>query len=146
MGHKYVKEDETFTTLQNGVVPKPTAQEVTDNKVLRADGSWVAQSGGGGGAVTSVNGKTGDVTLDASDVGALPDDTPLFSGSYNDLTDKPTIPTAYTNNPEMDGTTTPGSSSSYARGDHVHPSDTSKQNDIGLSIIDGKICQTYETS
>lgn len=33
-----------------------------------------------------------DVTLSASDVGALPSDTPLFSGSYDDLTDKPTIP------------------------------------------------------
>jgi hypothetical protein len=33
----------------------------------------------------------------ASEVGALPDDTPLFSGSYNDLSDKPTIPTVPTN-------------------------------------------------
>jgi hypothetical protein len=33
-----------------------------------------------------------DVTLSASDVGALPSDTPLFSGSYDDLTDKPDIP------------------------------------------------------
>lgn len=31
-------------------------------------------------------------TYTASDVGALPDTTILFSGSYNDLTDKPTIP------------------------------------------------------
>ena len=30
----------------------------------------------------------------ASEVGALPDDTPLFSGDYNDLTNKPTIPAA----------------------------------------------------
>ena len=28
----------------------------------------------------------------ASEVGALPDDTPLFSGDYDDLTNKPTIP------------------------------------------------------
>ena len=33
---------------------------------------------------------------------------------------------AYTSNPEMDGTASPGTSSNYARGDHVHPSDTSK--------------------
>ena len=33
-----------------------------------------------------------DVTLSASDVGALPSDTPLFSGSYDDLTNKPDIP------------------------------------------------------
>ena len=71
--------------------------------------------------VTSVNGKTGEVELSASDVGALPDTTKIpstlsdltadsthrtvtdaekntwnaksnFSGSYNDLTNKPTIP------------------------------------------------------
>lgn len=42
--------------------------------------------------VLSVNGKTGPVELDAEDVGALPDTTPLFSGSYNDLTNKPAIP------------------------------------------------------
>lgn len=33
----------------------------------------------------------------ASEVGALPDDTPLFSGNYNDLSNKPTIPTVPTN-------------------------------------------------
>ena len=31
-------------------------------------------------------------TYTASEVGALPDDTPLFSGDYDDLTNKPTIP------------------------------------------------------
>ena len=35
----------------------------------------IRSSGGGGGAVNSVNGQTGDVVLDAADVGALPDDT-----------------------------------------------------------------------
>lgn len=49
MSHKYVKEEDTFSTLQNGTVPKPTAQEVSDGKVLSADGTWVPQSGGGGG-------------------------------------------------------------------------------------------------
>jgi hypothetical protein len=43
--------------------------------------------------VDSVNGKTGEVQLTAEDVGALPSDTSLFSGDYNDLTNKPTIPT-----------------------------------------------------
>lgn len=42
----------------------------------------------------TVNGKalSGNITLNATDVGALPNTTTLFSGSYNDLTDKPTIP------------------------------------------------------
>lgn len=40
------------------------------------DTEWVS---GGGGAVDSVNGQTGVVVLDASDVGALPDDTAIPS-------------------------------------------------------------------
>lgn len=41
-----------------------------------------------------VNGKalSGNITLNASDVGALPSTTTLFSGNYNDLTNKPIIP------------------------------------------------------
>ena len=51
-------------------------------------------SGGGGeGEVISVNGKKGVVTLNANDVNALPSNTPLFSGDYDDLSNKPTIPT-----------------------------------------------------
>ena len=41
-----------------------------------------------------------------------------------------TIPEASNTNPVMDGTAAVGVSSMYARGDHVHPSDTSKQNKI----------------
>ena len=116
MGNKYVKEDETFNTSRNGVVPKPSASEVSAGKYLKSDGTWAtpsggggggstvsitptlqsgtkiadfeidsvpgvlyAPSGGGGGAVNSVNGMTGDVVLDAGDVGALPDNTPIPS-------------------------------------------------------------------
>jgi hypothetical protein len=42
----------------------------------------------------TVNGKalSGNIALSATDVGALPNTTTLFSGNYNDLTNKPTIP------------------------------------------------------
>ena len=50
--------------------------------------------------VTSVNGSTGAVTV--------------------------TVPDAYTSNPAMDGTASPGSSTKWAKGDHVHPTDTSR--------------------
>lgn len=47
----------------------------------------------------------------------------------------PTPPSAYTSNPEMDGTASAGSSANYAKGDHVHPTDTSRQAKITASGI-----------
>jgi hypothetical protein len=45
---------------------------------LRGDGTWsTPPTGVGGGAVDSVNGQTGDITLTASDVGAQPVDSDL---------------------------------------------------------------------
>lgn len=42
------------------------------------------------------------------------------------ILNKPTIPTASTTNPSMDGTASYGSGTSYARSNHVHPTDTSR--------------------
>ena len=56
MGHKYVKEEDTFSTSANGTVPKPTAAEVSDGKYLKADGSWATPSGGGGGGSSTLAG------------------------------------------------------------------------------------------
>lgn len=49
----------------------------------------------------------------AAEVGALPENT--------------AIPSASTDTPQMDGTGAAGSASTYAKGDHVHPSDTSRE-------------------
>ena len=46
-------------------------------------------------------------------------------GTWN-VPDYPSVPSAYTSNPAMDGTASAGSSGSWARGDHVHPTDTSR--------------------
>lgn len=40
------------------------------------------------------------------------------------------VPTAYTSDPEMDGKAAAGSSTSWAKGDHVHPSDTTKADKV----------------
>ena len=45
----------------------------------------------------------------------------------------PSVPTAYTSDPEMDGTASAGSSSYWAKGDHVHPTDTSRASANDLS-------------
>ena len=47
----------------------------------------------------------------------------------------PSVPSASSASPAMDGTASPGSSGSWARGDHVHPSDTGKQDKITASGI-----------
>ena len=56
MGHKYVKEEETFNTSRNGTVPKPTAEEISAGKVLGANGTWIS-SGGDLDFFTVVDGK-----------------------------------------------------------------------------------------
>ena len=56
--------------------------------------------------------------------------TVATSGNYNDLTDKPVInkpPNASDDSPQMNGTAFAGNSNEYSRGDHVHPTDTSRQ-------------------
>ena len=43
----------------------------------------------------------------------------------------------YTSNPAMNGTASAGSSALYSRGDHVHPSDTSKINTTAIGAANG---------
>lgn len=59
-----------------------------------------------------------------------------FSGSYSDLTNKPSIPEATSTTPQMDGTASVGSETTFAKGDHVHPSDVNKQDllESGVNI------------
>lgn len=55
--------------------------------------------------------------------------TVATSGSYDDLSNKPTIPSGVeksTTTPKMDGTASVGSETKFAAGDHVHPTDTSR--------------------
>ena len=70
---------------------KPTTSDI--GKYLKATANGTAEweevsGGGGGGGVTSVNGMTGEVTIDKFDLG-LPN--VALTGSYNDLDDLPNI-------------------------------------------------------
>ena len=80
--------------------------------------------------VSSVNNKTGAVVLTASDVGAKPSSYEAPVQSVNGETGDVAIdiPSPATTNPLMDGTVSQGSSDNYARADHRHPKDTSKAN------------------
>ncbi len=103
-----------------GLIPGGTTGQVLAKKSNSDfDTEWV---NGGGGAVNSVNGYTGVVVLDADDVGALPDDT--------------VIPSAATSTPADLGTAAVGSSSKYAKEDHVHNKPTYSKSDVGLGNVD----------
>ena len=81
----------------------------------------------------TINGTTSDVVTLS---------TVATSGSYNDLSNKPTIPSGVeksTTTPKMDGTASVGSETKFAAGDHVHPSDSTKvdkETGKGLSTND----------
>ena len=78
----------------------------------------------GGGAVKSVNGKVGEVVLGASDVGALPSSTSI---------------------PTVDATLSVTGAAADAKktGDEI-TSLKEDLDDLGLSVVDGKINITYE--
>lgn len=47
----------------------------------------------------------------------------------------PTVPTAYTSNPKMSGSASPGSSVKWSRGDHIHPTDTSRASAADVTAL-----------
>lgn len=111
------------------VIPSKTSQLTNDSGFLTSV------------PVTSVNNKTGAVSLTASDVGALPSSTAIPSAT-SDLTNDSgfitasSVPSASSATPAMDGTASAGSSTAWARGDHIHPHDTSKQDALSTAQMD----------
>lgn len=109
-----------FTALYDWVVEQLAGKLSTSGgrvtgDVLMNRGSAVVFGEASGPAVYTSDG----VTLKA--------DTRGTTGDVALLSDIPTVPTASTSAPVMDGTASAGSSAAYARGDHRHPTDTSRQ-------------------
>lgn len=110
----------TTGTVQNGDVVKQTdtglMYYVSDETKLGTDDAAAAFSEFTAGSASSVpwTGVTGKPTF--HDVAT--------SGSYTDLKDKPTIYTPATTTPNPVGTATVGSSTNFARADHVHAHNT----------------------
>lgn len=83
----------------------------------------------------SISGGVTDVEVNGTSVvtGGVADitlATVATTGDYGDLTNKPTIPTVpnpSSTTPLMDGTASVGTETNYARGNHRHPTDTSRQ-------------------
>ena len=74
--------------------------------------------------------------------------------AQNEISVSASIPAPSNNNPNMDGTGDAGSSANYSRADHVHPSDTSKQDvltagsgiDITNDVISANLFSGLDTS
>ena len=122
-------------------------------KTVDANGkptSWEYGSGGSGGGggtedytelynkpqINSVT-LTGNKT--ASDLGLGTYSKPSDGIPASDLASGviPTVPSAYTSTPAMDGIGSDGSSTSWAKGDHVHPSDTSREPATTYTTLSG---------
>lgn len=137
-----------FVVAQNGHIFVCTA--------AGTPGTWV-DVGSVGNLVTSVAGRTGAVVIAEGDVTNLTSDlalkAPLASPA---LTGVPTAPTAAVDTnttqlatmaailaqaaaatPLIDGTAAVGTSTRYARGDHVHPTDTTRAADAAAAHLAG---------
>jgi hypothetical protein len=137
----YYKVSVAGTTTLDGI----STWNVGDSAVF--DGTTWDKLDGESSPVLSVAGRTGAVTLAVADVsGAAPLASPTLTGT-------PAAPTAAVNTnttqlattafvlgqaatatPIVDGTGAAGSSTSYARADHVHPTDTSRLATAGGTI------------
>jgi hypothetical protein len=72
-----------------GMTDPLPSQKGKKGKYLKTDGKktyWADASGGGGSAVDSVNGQTGEVVLTASDVGAVAVNEAITAGTYTKIT------------------------------------------------------------
>ena len=119
-GDQIVINDNSASKITNG----PTFDGSTTTKALTQKGTWetfLQSYTETDPTVPSWAKASSKPTYTASEVGALPDTT--------------TIPSATSTSPKMDGTAAVGSESTFAKGDHVHPTDTSRQAKITASGI-----------
>lgn len=114
----------TSSDVQNGDVVKVTETGlmyyVADETRLGTEAAFSVFTAGAASSVpwTGVTGKPTFATV-------------ATSGSYNDLSNKPTIPSAGTTTPKVAGTGNAGSASTYSRSDHVHPVQTNVSGNAG---------------
>lgn len=104
-------------------IPTTTSELTNDSGFITDAG--VTSFNGDTGAITytapvaSVNGSTGDVTI------SVPTATSDLTNDSGFITSA-SVPSASTTTPSMDGTASYGSGTTWARADHVHPTDTSR--------------------
>lgn len=124
---KSLSSDVTLTASDVGARPDtwtPSAADIGAQEEITASGIL---KGDGQGGITAATAGT-DYGTYSKPSGGIPA-SDLASGVI------PTVPSAYTSNPAMDGTASPGSSGAWAKGDHVHPTDSTKAAKADLTNI-----------
>jgi hypothetical protein len=134
----------TFT----GVPAAPTAAPATSTTQLATTAFVQAAVAAGTAGVASFNSRTGAVTLIANDLSAAGGAllaSPIFTGTPQAPTATPGTNTAQlattafvmagasTTTPLMDGTAAVGNATTWARANHVHPTDTSRAAQASLA-------------
>lgn len=103
-----------------GLVPAPAAG--SQEKFLRGDGSWAV-------VTSNVNADWAQTDSTQADYiknkPSIPDSTSDLTNDSGFITSAD-VPTASSTTPAMDGTGSAGSGTTWARADHVHPTDTSR--------------------
>lgn len=116
---EYVYANNTWTKI--GDTSIDLSDYVTTTALNTALAGYVT-SGSLATALADYWSKAESVTLQLADV--------AVTGDFNDLINRPSNSTPSSTSPLMDGTASVGTETAFARGDHRHPSDTSKQDVI----------------
>lgn len=124
---KYAREDHVHPVQTTIAGNAGTATKLADAVNIGLSGvTATAQSFDGSGNITIPV-----TSVPASIVDGLA--TVATSGSYNDLSNKPSIPAASSTTPKAAGTAAVGTGTTYARADHVHPVQTSVSGNAGTA-------------
>jgi hypothetical protein len=92
----------------------------------RQSGAWTPVSGGGGGIPDAPNDGTAYARKSAAWAHLTHTDITDWTATLAPYALTASVPVGSAANPLMDGTAAPGSSAAFSRGDHVHPTDTSR--------------------
>ena len=116
----------TFPDLTDTyTIPQKTSDLTNDSGFVNASGAASAAP------VQSVNGQTGDVDVNTVYIGSSAPTDPnvnvwVDTAGSSDIV----VPLPASTAPLMDGTAAIGTATTYARADHVHPTDTSKADKV----------------
>jgi len=103
------------------------ADAPTDGQLYgRESGTWVVVPSGGGGIADAPNDGTMYARLSAAWTHINHTNIADWTATLAPYALSASVPVASVVNPLMDGVATPGASAAFSRGDHVHPTDTSR--------------------